>query len=1071
MASDYQTIRKENEIRYGTEIGRIGPTLLADRYDDRTHFIYELLQNAEDALAKRDGESKKRSVRFDLSDSELRFSHFGKPFDENDVRSICGIAQSTKDVTEIGRFGIGFKSVYAFTDRPEVHSNLEHFAIENFVHPVGVTAVEHDTDETIIVMPLKEKSEAYREIHDGLQHLGPDALLFLREIEEIEWNVEGDLLGLYLRQSKELDDHVRCVTVIGEVQSQQKVDETWLIFSRPMHDTSGNKLVGHVEVAFRLEDNRVKPVSHSPLVVFFPTVVETNLGFRVQGPYRTTPSRDNIPRRNDWNRNCIKETGNVLVDALIWLREKRKLKVDVLQCLSLEQEKFEEDSMFFPLYEKTKQAFISHSLLPSFNKGYAVAEKAKIARTQDLRELFKSEQLTKLFKAHSQLEWLSGDISQDRTPALRRYLIQELDISEITSEIILRKIDIAFMHEQTDKWICKFYEFLNSQTALKQQAMKLPLLRLTDGRHVQAYSNDQQPQAFLPGSIETDFPTVRATTCDSNDAWEFLCSLGLAKPNPVDNVIRNILLKYKEDTPDVSSTTYDADIRLILDAFETDSQGDRERLISTLRKTSFVWAVDAGDGSRCLARPDTLYLATERLKNLFAGVKGIKLVDDDYTVLHGEPVRSLLESCGVVRYLRPVADTSLSPIERLELRKRSGYESTSYRNDQVKDFMLDGLGALLAALCGLDDVEERRERAKLLWSELIHLEERRGKPIFDGEYTWTHYGDRKAPRFDSAFVRLLKERKWVPDEQGNLQCPKLVRFESLGWQPDPFLRSKIDFKPAIIDQLAQEAGFEPGMLDLLKKLDITSEAKLRNQLNLTESINPETDSGGPTTPEEAIKAIFGDTPVPPVADLGSTYDISTGSTGSKIDAKPKPSGERTSGMSGNGSTSTKAESRSSTRSSGRDRIRSGGAPPFISYIAVHPDDKRLEPNELDHAAHMELEAKAIDFILSREPNWERTPTHNPGFDLIESGPDGKLIRWCEVKAMTGSLDDHSVGISRSQFECAREHGENYWLYIVEYANDENAQIVCIQDPAGKAQTFIFDYGWRDVAVIDSESEH
>lgn len=53
MSSDYIAIREDNEKRYGTDIGRIGPMLLADRYDDRTHFIFELLQNAEDSLKKR----------------------------------------------------------------------------------------------------------------------------------------------------------------------------------------------------------------------------------------------------------------------------------------------------------------------------------------------------------------------------------------------------------------------------------------------------------------------------------------------------------------------------------------------------------------------------------------------------------------------------------------------------------------------------------------------------------------------------------------------------------------------------------------------------------------------------------------------------------------------------------------------------------------------------------------------------------------------------------------------------------------------------------------------------------
>ena len=55
MAVDYPRLQEENERDYGTRIGEYGPTLLAGRYGDRIHFIYELLQNAEDALAKRNG--------------------------------------------------------------------------------------------------------------------------------------------------------------------------------------------------------------------------------------------------------------------------------------------------------------------------------------------------------------------------------------------------------------------------------------------------------------------------------------------------------------------------------------------------------------------------------------------------------------------------------------------------------------------------------------------------------------------------------------------------------------------------------------------------------------------------------------------------------------------------------------------------------------------------------------------------------------------------------------------------------------------------------------------------------
>ena len=73
--------------------------------------------------------------------------------------------------------------------------------------------------------------------------------------------------------------------------------------------------------------------------------------------------------------------------------------------------------------------------------------------------------------------------------------------------------------------------------------------------------------------------------------------------------------------------------------------------------------------------------------------------------------------------------------------------------------------------------------------------------------------------------------------------------------------------------------------------------------------------------------------------------------------------------------------------------------------------------------------------------------------------------------MTGGLLNRPVGLSYTQFECARKHGEAYWLYVVEHADSpEDARIVRIQDPAGMARTFTFDHGWRSVAQVTRPGE-
>ncbi|WP_197485141.1 sacsin N-terminal ATP-binding-like domain-containing protein, partial [Methylomonas koyamae] len=104
--------------------------LLTELYPDNAHFIYELLQNAEDPQAT--------TVQFKLTDSSVEFSHDGKRlFSFKDVESITSIGNSTKrdDATSIGKFGVGFKAVFAYTNTPEIHSGDFHFRICDLVVP------------------------------------------------------------------------------------------------------------------------------------------------------------------------------------------------------------------------------------------------------------------------------------------------------------------------------------------------------------------------------------------------------------------------------------------------------------------------------------------------------------------------------------------------------------------------------------------------------------------------------------------------------------------------------------------------------------------------------------------------------------------------------------------------------------------------------------------------------------------------------------------------------------------------------------------------------------------------
>ena len=1053
MPTDYRSIASDpNRL---SRIAERSIRTLTNLYAEPAHFIFELLQNAEDALRRRGPNWRgSRVVTFHLSDGLLRVDHFGEPFNEADVQAICSVGETTKDLTDIGSFGIGFKSVYVVTERPEIHSGTEDFAIERFVWPVQAPPIQRDPEQTVFLIPLKPRGgPSLTDITAGLERLGSTALLFLRQIEEIRWSTDFGRSGICRRESNDVDAGVRRVTLIGQGDGVGEVNEEWLVFSSPVAANNGRH-AGYVEIAFRLvrdgkvERQRIERITSSRLVVFFPTILETHLGFLVQGPYRTTPSRDNVPQTDSWNQHLANETGELVVRALRWLRDHEMLDVQVLRCLPIERAQFPAGSLFAPVFEKVREALINEPLLPGYGGGHVAVRQARLARTQELRELLSPAQLADLLGAKEELAWLSADISQERTPDLREYLMDELDIEEVRPETIVPKLDAKFLERQPEDWIRRLYEFLGSQKALLQRAKELPLIRLSDGKHVRPYVGEQ-PQAFLPGKCESGFPTVHPAVCSTDEAQAFLRSLGLTEFQPVDDVVWNVLPRYRQEEADIPGEAYAADIRRMLTAFRTDSESQRNTLLAALRDTPFIRAVDAATASRHWVKPSDVYLVTERLKRLFEGVPGVLFVDDSVACLRGEDLRELLEACGAVRYLRPISDNTLSWADLRKLREQAGHAETSGWNDRVTDWNLLGLSALLDVLPQLA-VEDRRLRARLLWEELSHLEERRGKGVFTGEYSWTHYGSYWTS-FDAAFIRLLNEKPWVPDAGGNLVRPDLILFESLGWKPDPFLQSKIRFKPPVLETLAREAGLEPGVLDLLKKLGLTSEAELRKRLGIKEE---PTDLKGATSGavQDAIKRLVGDR-VSPIAP----QDAPAGAEPSRF-WTGAPSGARDGTKTGPGSGHGHGRPATPRGTTGSSDSRT-----FISYVAVHPGEEEPDPDGLDREERAALEAQAIAFILRQEPNWKQTSPNNPGFDLFRVGSDGQPEAWCEVKAMKSTLDDRPVGLSRVQFECAQEHGDNYWLYVVEHADSDRPRLVRIRDPAGKARTFTFDRGWRDIA--------
>jgi len=247
-----------------------------DLYPDKAHFIYELLQNAEDRGTT--------AVRFALSPDRLRFEHDGEPFRPQDIYAITDIGEGTKanDDDKIGRFGVGFKAVFAYSETPHILSPTYSFKITDLVLPIGIEPVADLNGETRFIFPFnnpkKPAADAFREIQSGLEELAETTLLFLRHIDSISWTIEGAGSGEIMRIAY-ASGHIE---ILKSLSGSTATSLHFLKFERPVDGLPRQS----VAVAFPLDflpgsagfsarkplcdQLKIVPASSGQVAVFFP---------------------------------------------------------------------------------------------------------------------------------------------------------------------------------------------------------------------------------------------------------------------------------------------------------------------------------------------------------------------------------------------------------------------------------------------------------------------------------------------------------------------------------------------------------------------------------------------------------------------------------------------------------------------------------------------------------------------------------------------------------------------------------------------------------------------------------
>ncbi len=817
MSADYEKIRDENIARYGWDTAVLD--LLGHLYSERTHFIFELIQNAEDAGAT--------ELAFDLFDDRLEVRHNGRPFTEADVRGVCGVGQSHKsgELTSIGQFGIGFKAVYAYTKTPRIYSSTENFCIKMYVRPFAVDPPDDPVAGTLFVFPFDHDTvpaaTAVEEISAALSALRPGTLLFLKNIERLSVGgvrVTGSVIE---RKVEARSAGSRRVTL---VKGRGHRDETWLVWHRRVEEFGDP---GHrVEIAFRVDpaegEPRIVPCDRSPLTVFFPTEKETFLGFGVQGPYRTTPARDNVPEHDPSNQALARQTAALLADVLRELRADGLLTVDVLTALPLDAARFQPGSLFRPLFDAAREVLARDQVVPITGGGYGAAGDLMLAPDAGLPELppgaglpglFGPDRLGALYGAGRPLFFADTAITERGTPVLWRYLHEEIGIGEVTPEDVAARLTGEFLQAQPDEWITRFYVFLHQNPALWRAprfaddppgpARARPIIRLEDGSHVPPFDAEDRPAVYLPGPAPTGFPTVRRAIAGSPAARPFLDALGLAEPDVVDEVLEIVLPRYAGlDLGGLDPVQHQADLECVVRALDEAAVGRRQELAGRVRQTAFLVGENAATGELRLTPPTRLYQRSKDLEIYFEGNPDAWFARDGYG-----PWLVQLRAMGV----RQVVEVRARPPGEL------GHVVTVVEFAR-QERGLDGFDPE-AAIDGLDFAlsHPSHARSEYVWNTLLvphralvaGVVERAVRPS---------YADSTKETVRSAIGQAAEREAWLPGPDGTFRRPAELSLDDLPptFQRDETLAHALGMPQPVVAEAARQLGVPPEVLWGLK---------------------------------------------------------------------------------------------------------------------------------------------------------------------------------------------------------------------------------------------------------------
>ncbi|XP_072230072.1 uncharacterized protein [Leuresthes tenuis] len=507
LNAEGQKLMQVHQERLGRSLDRLSTEL----YSKDTHFVLELIQNADDNSYPSEA-GVVPALAFVVERDCITVLNNEAGFQEGNIKAICDVGRSTKGKHTfgyIGQKGIGFKSVFKVTDCPEIHSNGFHLRFDKNCGPMGyilphwlenerplntqLKDIKRHSWTTKICLPLRSGSHQTRNLfHD----VHPSLLLFLHRLRSITIYNQSEK-HLVSMTRKDLSHNVL------EVEHTEGV-ERWLVVKTTLH----SKKIKDVEstelaLAFQLggdvaEGDVVCQPQKQPVFAYLPL---RSFGFRfiIQGDFDIPSSREDVDRDSSWNQWLRSEIPKLFLQAMDVFTGHPEFRGLKGLCLFLQFVPLPDEVLDFfrPVAGQIIQKLKGEAFLPTLSSDGKVVFKlpSQVAVCQDavIRNVIGGDELER----HLSLSYLHPGLSPAPPASLLSHLgvryLRGSDVTTVTTEMAKELVRAEGINSEgglrqlARLLVCNFRAIehgYGEAESILQNLRDLPIIPLADGRVV-----------------------------------------------------------------------------------------------------------------------------------------------------------------------------------------------------------------------------------------------------------------------------------------------------------------------------------------------------------------------------------------------------------------------------------------------------------------------------------------------------------------------------------------------------------------------------------------------------------